>query len=176
MAAVIIAAGAYFYNRLGCTLHSLNLLKWAHRCTIPKDISVAAFHRYFASFIEGGVSIPVPEGSRKAVRGEECVVCRSDPPYFPKDPPSATCAHVSQVCPDCLKRVIQMAVSSGNFTDDCNGIKCPSLTCEAAMGYTDIQKWADEADFQRYAGRNVSPYVTYIDLTLDMTEQLSRTL
>jgi hypothetical protein len=153
MAAIIVpvlAAGAFVYNRLGLIGSSSSILNWAYRCQIPQDISINAFHRYLATFVEGRVSRPIPEGSREAVRGEECVVCRCDLPYFPKDPPSTACAHVSQVCQDCLKRVIEMAVSEGNLTEDGSGIKCPSLTCEASMGYTDVQKWADQAVFQRH--------------------------
>ncbi|KIM19986.1 hypothetical protein M408DRAFT_277262 [Serendipita vermifera MAFF 305830] len=89
----------------------------------------------------------IPKDTRPSAPGEECIVCRDEPPHFPKDAPTATCAHQSQVCLVCLRRTINEAVTNGIIV---TGIHCPSADCTQLMAYTDVQRWASEETLQRY--------------------------
>lgn len=85
--------------------------------------------------------------SRVANEHEECVVCRDEPAFFPRDTPSPACRHRTEVCFDCLKGTIKEAVKAGRFDDDGTRVRCPSTGCNEWMNPSDIMTWADVETF-----------------------------
>src|SRR6202000_3125104 len=103
--------------------------RWQDQSETSGNTSIAlSVQQQLATLMKGLPKVPIPQDSRAALPDEECVVCRCEPQYFPKDPPSTTCRHPSQVCHACLQRTIQAAVTSATFTGEGHDIRCPSLT------------------------------------------------
>jgi hypothetical protein len=104
--------------------------------------------------------------SRPAIAQEECLICRVEQSYFPKTAPTTNCEHDSEVCHDCLCRLIEEAVQSRNFGGESGiGIRCPTLNCTQWMEHSDIQKWADPEIFQRSVQRSQTRLMNNADLT-----------
>ncbi|KAG9058745.1 hypothetical protein FS842_003534 [Serendipita sp. 407] len=92
----------------------------------------------------------IPANARPASPLEECVVCRDEPNFFPRGPPTAACSHNSEVCFVCLRRTVDEAITSGRYTGDGTQIQCPSVNCGSHMGRDEISDWASPEVFQRY--------------------------
>jgi hypothetical protein len=87
---------------------------------------------------------------RQATAHEECVVCRDEPNFFPRDTPTPACKHRTEVCFDCLKRTIKEAVKAGRFGGDGMLVRCPSVGCNQWMKPSDIMIWADVETFDTW--------------------------
>lgn len=94
--------------------------------------------------------VVIPDNARAASPNQECLVCRDEPQYFPKDPPTSHCSHAPEVCSACLGRTIQEAVKHGNYNGDGTQIRCPSYNCDQWMGYLEIRQWAPNDVCEKY--------------------------
>lgn len=109
-------------------------------------------HRVITSLNSGTVTrriAPTPS-TRQASAHEECVVCRDEPPLFPRDTPTPACKHRTEVCFDCLKGTIKEAVKAGQFGGDGMLVRCPSIGCNQWMKISDIMIWADVETFDTW--------------------------
>lgn len=91
----------------------------------------------------------VPAGCRIPTAGEECIICRDEPHYFPKNAPTPRCKHAAKVCFDCLKRTVKETVNAGYFDTDGHIVRCPNDTCNEWMSHSDVMTWADVETFER---------------------------
>lgn len=83
----------------------------------------------------------LPPNTRRALVGEECMVCRDEPLFFPTKTPTKKCKHRPEVCTDCLRRILEEAVYSGPSQGDI--ARCPSIGCNQWLKRADMYAWAD---------------------------------
>ncbi|KIM24892.1 hypothetical protein M408DRAFT_43062, partial [Serendipita vermifera MAFF 305830] len=78
----------------------------------------------------------------------ECIVCNGEPgdSDFSLVVPTLSCIHPRQVCGVCIRHIIRMFVTSGEYVE---GIPCPSTGCPQKLRYYDVEKWAAPAVFER---------------------------
>lgn len=79
----------------------------------------------------------------------ECIVCNGEPgdSDFSLVVPTLSCRHARQVCGVCIRHIIRMFVTSGEYVE---GIPCPSTGCPQKLRYYDVEKWASPAVFERF--------------------------
>jgi hypothetical protein len=102
-------------------------------------------------FSQQAASLPARTGTNEpaSLPFIECVVCRNDVERdrFPNCAPSAACTHPPEVCLECLRRTIEVAITAGNFL---SGISCPSAACSGNLDYFEVKKWAKRETFERH--------------------------
>jgi hypothetical protein len=91
-----------------------------------------------------------PSKPLPAIPREECIVCGEEPTHLPRYPPTKKCTHKSEVCLDCLRKTIEVAVEDQNFGgENSSGIRCPTINCTQWMDHADVRYWANSAVFDR---------------------------
>ncbi|PVG00724.1 hypothetical protein CPB86DRAFT_728715, partial [Serendipita vermifera] len=77
----------------------------------------------------------------------ECVICTDTDVEFTTSPPTERCKHEPETCVDCIREHIRVAVVSENTTE----VKCPSIGCSEVLEYDEVQRWADDETFAKFA-------------------------
>jgi hypothetical protein len=97
-----------------------------------------------------GFNNDATDEQQSALTPRECVVCalQSIKGEFPTSPPTQSCSHPPELCLECLRQVILVAITDGSCV---SGIECPSNTCSKKLDYFDVKKWANKEAFDRFA-------------------------
>ncbi|KAK5997203.1 E3 ubiquitin-protein ligase RNF19B-like protein [Cladobotryum mycophilum] len=76
----------------------------------------------------------------------DCIVCteKKEVELFPQVSVTSTCTHEPNTCLDCIETSIRSDMTNKLWSD----IRCPE--CRELLDYTDIQRYADKATFERY--------------------------
>lgn len=82
----------------------------------------------------------------RSVKEQDCAICAETlrVSQFPETPVTDRCTHESNTCSECISRHIESQLESRMWDQ----LSCPE--CPALFGYTDVEKHATKATFQKY--------------------------